>query len=60
MVTQLSTGLGVRNVASGVEAAAGDFSSIPIIDLQASEEKIVADVSVVYRERAMQDVESIS
>lgn len=44
--TRLSTGLGFRTIAGGVEATQGDFSSIPIINLQDPEEKIVEDVSL--------------
>lgn len=43
--TQLSTGLGFRTIAGGVEATQGDFSSIPIVNLQEPEEKIVESVS---------------
>lgn len=44
--TQVSTGLGFRTIAGGIEASQGDFSTIPIINLQESEEKIVESVSI--------------
>lgn len=36
------TGLGVRSIATGLDAAQGDFSSIPIIDL-AQEEAVCVE-----------------
>ncbi|KAK9896085.1 Clavaminate synthase-like protein [Cystobasidium minutum MCA 4210] len=42
--TQVSTGLGFRTIAGGLEATQGDFSSIPIVDLQQPEEKIVESI----------------
>lgn len=37
-IIQLHTGLGVRNVSTSLDAAPGDFDSIPIIDLSEKDE----------------------
>jgi hypothetical protein len=41
----LKTGLGSRTIASGLDAAAGDFASIPVVDLSLGNDEVVTAVS---------------
>lgn len=40
----VKTGLGSRTVASGLDAAAGDFASIPVVDLSLQNDEVVAAI----------------